>query len=79
MIDAKDFEEWRGHPVTEWVFSLCQKHAETMRDKWAAQVWETGEIKPEALLEARVRADCYMALPQSSFDDWSSIDGSEAE
>lgn len=78
-MDAELFKEWQRHPVTEWVFSLCQKHADAMQALWAAQVWDTGEIKPEALLEARVRADCYMALPQSSFEDWSAIDGSEAE
>jgi hypothetical protein len=76
--DRADFDEWLGHPVTEWVFTMCARHADAMRDKWAAQVWQSGEVSPEALLEARVRADCYRALPESSFDDWRVIDGSEA-
>ena len=77
--DIDDFNEWRGHPVTEWVFAMCTKQAGMMREKWAAQVWESGAVDPLALMEARVRADCYMALPDSSYDDWSAIDGSEVE
>lgn len=76
--DAEQFKEWLQQPVTEWVFALCFKHAGAMRDLWATQVWESREISPEGLLEARVRADCYRALPESSFEDWKAIDDSEA-
>lgn len=74
----EDFAEWVGHPVTEWVFAACLKHADALKGIWAGQVWESGQIDPMALLEARVRADCYRALPDSSYEDWSKIDGSEA-
>lgn len=76
--DAEQFKEWLGQPVTEWVFAACLKHADAMRGIWAAQVWESGEVDPQRLLEARVRADCYRALPDSSYEDWKAIDDSEA-
>ena len=76
--DEKDFAEWLQHPVTEWVMRLCGKHAETMRDKWAALAWESGELDATAFLEARVRADCYGDLASSTFEDWKVIDDTEA-
>lgn len=75
---AEQFSEWMQHPVTEWVFAACLKHAGALKGVWAGQVWESGEINPQALLEARVRADCYRALPESSFEDWKAIDDTEA-
>lgn len=76
--DAEQFKEWLQQPVTEWVMRLCLKHADALKGVWASQVWESGESNPMALLEARVRADCYRALPESSFEDWKAIDDTEA-
>jgi len=76
--DADQFKDWLEHPVTEWVLELCQKHAEAMQAKWAALAWESGELNPQAFLEARVRADCYRDLAAGSFDDWKAIDDTEA-
>lgn len=74
----EQFKEWLQQPVTEWVLAACLKHAGAMRGLWAARVWESGEIDPQRLLEARVRADCYRDLAASSFEDWKAIDDSEA-
>lgn len=76
--DEDQFNDWLQHPVTEWVFAACLKHADAMREAWAHKAWESGELLPDVLLEARVRADCYRALPESSFHDWKAIDDTEA-
>jgi len=76
--DEEQFKEWLQQPVTEWVFAACLKHADACKAIWANQVWESGESDPQALLEARVRADCYRALPESLFQDWKAIDDTEA-
>lgn len=75
--DAKDFAEWLDHPVTEWVFACMRKQAEAQQTKWAEMAWQ-GDLDPMLLKEAKVRADCYLALPESAFEDWKAIDDSEA-
>lgn len=79
LPDEEAFKDWLQHPVTEWVFAMCARHGEAMRDQWAAKAWESGELTPEGFLEARVRADCYADLATSSFDDWKAIHDSETE
>jgi len=74
MIAPEDYAEWLGHPVTEWVLGLMRGEAEAMKTKWANLAWETGELEALAFTEARVRADCYLALPDTSFDDWKALD-----
>lgn len=76
--NAQEFDEWKGHPVTEWVFGLVAKFANEQQERWAKMAWESGELSPEAFAEARVRADCYLSLSQSSFDDWKVIDDTES-
>lgn len=71
---AQEFEEWQGHPVTEWVFRMVGKFANEQQGRWAKSAWDSGQLEAEAFVEARVRADCYLSLSQSSFDDWKAID-----
>ena len=74
--DEKEFRDWLGHPVTEWVLACVEKHAGALKDKWAEKAWQ-GDLDPLLLNEARVRADCYLALADSAFEDWKAIDDSE--
>lgn len=76
--DEEQFKDWLQQPVTEWVFALCKAHGEAMKGAWVTKAWESGELLPEAFLEARVRADCYADLATSSYEDWKAIDDSEA-
>jgi len=73
-----EFKDWMGHPVTEWIFAQCVKAANGQKAKWADLAWQEGQLDPAIFNEARVRADCYLALPHSSFEDWKAIDDSEA-
>jgi hypothetical protein len=77
--DERDFAEWCGHPVTEWIFAQVEKFAGQQKERWAGLAWDSGDLTPEAFAEARVRADCYLSLAQSSFEDWKAIDDSEPE
>jgi hypothetical protein len=69
-----EFKEWQDHPVTEWVFARVAAFAAQQRERWANAAWDSGELAPELFAEARVRADCYLSLSQSSYDDWKAID-----
>lgn len=75
--DEAEFRDWLGHPVTEWVFACMRKQAEAQKQKWADLAWQ-GDLDPLLRNEARVRADCYLALPDSAFADWKAIDDTEA-
>jgi hypothetical protein len=74
--DEEDYRDWLGHPVTEWVVACMNKQAAAQKAKWAEMAWE-GDLDPLLLNEARVRADCYLALPESSFADWKAINDTE--
>ncbi len=75
----EDFKEWRGHPVSEWVFAQMTKFAEQQKHLWSQGAWETGEAAQDVLSEARVRADCYKAMPESEYEAWKAIDDSAIE
>lgn len=77
LVSPEEFRDWQGHPVTEWVFAMCRKAAAMQQGRWALAAWHDGVLDPVSFNEARVRADCYMALPESSYDDWIAIDDSE--
>ena len=73
----EEFTEWQSHPVTEWVFAASGKAARSQKMKWAELAWE-GDLDPMLHREAQVRADCYLAMPESSYEDWIAIDDSES-
>jgi len=74
--DEADFKEWLAGPVTEWVIACMRKAAARQQAEWLALAWG-GNLDPLLLNEARVRADCYLAIPDCSFEDWKAIDDTE--
>lgn len=74
QVSPEEFAEWRQHPVTEYVFGLMERWADRQKDEWANLVWADGQLDQARLIEARVRADCYRALPESDLSDWQAIE-----
>lgn len=72
----EEFKDWQGHPVTEWVLAMMKKQADSQKAMWAELAWK-GDLDPLLHKEAQVRADCYAAMPESSYEDWMAIDDSE--
>ncbi len=70
------FSEWRDHPVTEWILGIMRKQAEAQKQKWAEMAWE-GDLSPLLHREAHVRADCYQAIPDSTYEDWIANDSED--
>lgn len=77
-ISEDEFKEWLDHPVTEWVFAAVRKHAEAQQEAVGRIMWETGEANQRLLDEARLRADCYNALPETTYEDWSELNDPKA-
>lgn len=76
--EEAEYRDWLGHPVTEWVLARMASMAAQQKTRWAELAWEKGEVDPLLLCEARVRADCYRAIPDSTYDDWKALHDSEA-
>lgn len=78
QVSEEEFNEWRRHPVSEWVFGLVAKFADAQQAKVAQAAWQSGVADQAMLDEARFRADCYRGLSDSSFQDWKAIDDTDA-
>lgn len=63
-----DYKEWLGHPVTEWVLGRLLLQAEQQKELWAEMAWQ-GNLDPLLHREALVRADCYKAIAESTYED----------
>jgi hypothetical protein len=78
-ITPDEFQDWRDHPITQWVFEAIRKGAEAQRAAWIDASWgegaSWGESKsdPMLLCELRTRADAYMALVDTPFERWSEL------
>ena len=71
-----DFEAWRAHPVTQWVFRAVESGAAAQEAAWASCL--SGALRPGTDLgmlrnELATRADAYRALAQTSYEDWCNI------
>lgn len=66
----EEFEIWRDDPVTRFVLAVCRKTAGEVFDSWVQRAWQSNSVDSADLLEARTRADAYLALEQSDYSDW---------
>ena len=77
MTDAKKLqpealEEWRAHPVTEWLLSVLTKGAAMNRAALQAQLWDEGRCDPGALGRAKAQQELIDDLKEGTCDDWNS-------
>lgn len=70
---SEDFTRWRDDPMTRLVLKALDAAAEAQKAEWDAASWQGGKVRAEdlrdLLQELRVRADCYHALRDMTFDD----------
>lgn len=70
---SEDFTAWLDQPVTKLVFRALRAAQDAQKAQWDAASWGGGQVRGEALTtllsELRVRADCYGALAEMTFDD----------
>ncbi len=67
-MELEDWEQWRNHPVTEWVLAALNKSAEAQRRAWLDASWEAGNPDPMLLKELTTRADAYRAMSEVTFE-----------
>ena len=73
----EEFDAWRDHPVTQFVFAGLRAAARAQKEAWADSSWEQG-ISSEILLnELRVRADAYSSLEEGGYEafcEWAGVE-----
>lgn len=72
-ITPDEFQDWRDHPITQWVFKAIEHGAEAQRQGWLDASWEDNRADPLLLCELRTRADAYRAIIDTSFERWSEL------
>lgn len=56
--------------MTKWVRGILSGAAQQHKAEWDKVSWEGGEASPLTLLELRTRADAYMAIEETSYEQW---------
>jgi hypothetical protein len=73
-ITPDEFQDWRDHPITQWVFAAIERHVAKQKQGWLDATWETGATPdPLMLCELRTRADAYRAMIDTTFEGWSEL------
>lgn len=78
QISEEEFAEWQQHPVTEWVMAAMRREAAAKKQEWADIAWDKGHVDTPTLTEARVLAESYLAIPDTQYEVWSSLNDSDA-
>lgn len=69
----EDFARWRDDPVTRMVLRALDAAAAAQKEEWDQASWNGGKVRADdlkdMLQELRVRADCYAALRDMTFED----------
>ena len=75
----EDFDAWRDHHVTQFVFAALANAAAEQRKAWTETSWEGGEADKNLLLELRVRADAYNSMQEGAYEGFCEWAGVEPE
>lgn len=69
MIEKDDFEQWRDHIVTEYVFKALAKLGEQSKQRWIDLSWGGGNPDPLMLADLRARAEVVKDLCELTFEE----------
>ncbi len=71
----EEFQAWRDHRVTRWVFRGLAVGADKNREAWVRDSWTSGQADPLKLAELRSRADAYAAPEETTYEGWCEFNG----
>lgn len=70
---SEEFSRWRDDPVTKLVLRALDAAVDAQKVQWDTASWQGGLVRADdlkdLLQELRVRADCYAALRDMTFED----------
>ncbi len=75
MADAKrltreELEEWRSHPVTEWLLSVLRKGSDLNRASLQARLWANGSCEPADLAKVKAQIELIEDLTETTEEEW---------
>ena len=75
MADARqltqdELDEWRGHPVTEWLLAVLRKGYQANKASLQAQLWSEGQCDPGALGRTKAQAELIEDMTEATCEDW---------
>ena len=73
----EDFDAWRDHHVTQFVFAAYRNLQRDCEASWLSQSWEGGTADQRTLDGLRERADAYADLENSDYDAFCEAAGVE--
>lgn len=71
-LKAEALEEWRAHPVTEWLLAVMRQGAATNKAGLQASLWASGECDQQALGRVKAQEELIEDLTDGTSDDWNS-------
>lgn len=69
-LTAEQLEEWRSHPVTEWVFGLQRRMAQTHEEAVRQTLWNEGKCEPADLAKVKAEFELIEDLTESTHEDF---------
>lgn len=82
-MNRDEFDAWRVHPVTRWVFAGIERARAQERAEWVRISWDNappdGKTSPTALIELRTRYDALGEVIENDFETWSNWNDQQPE
>ena len=68
-IEKEEFDQWLGHPVTEWMMRAHNEKADEAKETWLKASWEGGNADPLLLADLRARAEVFRDFAELNYED----------
>lgn len=84
----EEWEAWKDHPISQWVFKALREGAQAQRQAWTDLSWgptlagQTPRPDPSLsldLLVLKTRADAYLAPEQTPYEALCEMNGDEPQ
>lgn len=69
-LTRDELDEWRSHPVTEWLLAILRKGAASNRAALQSRLWADGNCDPEELGRVKAQTELIEDLTEATHDDW---------
>lgn len=69
-LTRDELDEWRSHPVTEWLLAVLRKGAAENKASLQSSLWETGSCNPETMGRVKAQGELIEDLEEATEDDW---------
>lgn len=69
-LTRDELEEWRSHPVTEWLLEVLRKGCQSNKAGLQAALWANGTCDPGDLGRVKAQEELIEDLMETGCEDW---------